>query len=583
MYSTALIVGAGESGMCMAIQLKKHGITDFAIYERHSAVGGTWYANTYPGVACDIPALAYSYSFATNPDWSSFYPQGPELYAYFSKVCDDHNLRPHITFNTEVESAVWDEDRKLWVVRLRKRAIADWELNSNHSFAKDLKYSGQVGDTWTHECKVLFTAVGLLTTPMDVKINGMENFNGPIFHSALWNHSVDLEEKDVVLIGNGCTACQVVPVIEPKVKSLTQITRSPHWMLPRPQFPGVAPESYEKWAPTVFRCIPGSLTVARYLMFLTLESKWLTFRKTEAGEKQRKAYERQSIKNVKTNAPEKYWDLLTPNYPIGFKRRIFDDTYLKSLHSDKVLLTRDEVTGLSEHTVHTASGKEYKADVLVLATGYKTNDWITPMDIVGRGGEHLSDHWRKMGGPAAYNCSVVSGFPNLFMVVGPNSATGHTSVILATENMVRYALSVAGPVLKGDASEVEIKKEAEVEYSKWTQETMKKTVFSNDDFQSWYKRADGWNSSTYPRSQLHFIYRSHFPVWKDWIITKTEQGIWKARVRRMLIVVSIFGVGILNAVLRKRGLTMLDAARIGMFLIKSTASKALGFATGSRQ
>ncbi|KAJ6255883.1 hypothetical protein Dda_9342 [Drechslerella dactyloides] len=577
MYSKVLIIGAGESGLCMGVQLKKRfNITDFAIYERHSDIGGTWYANTYPGVACDVPALAYSYSFATNPNWTSQYPQGPELYAYFAKVCDDHNLRSHITFNTECESATYDETRKLWSVRLRKVAVADWETQS-HGWVKDLKYSGQVGDTWTHECKVLFTAVGLLVSPAEVKIDGMESFGGPVFHSAIWDHSVDLTDKNVVLLGNGCTASQIVPAIEPQVKSLTQIVRSSHWMLPRPKFPVMSSDMYEKYAPTVFRYFPGSQTFARYLTFSIMELAWLAFRDDARGERMRKQQERTSIKHVKKNAPEKYWDLLIPKFPIGFKRRIFDDTYIRTLQSSKIQLTRDDVTTLSPGKVHTSSGAEYPADVVVLATGYKTNDWIAPMDIVGRKGEHLTEHWSKLGGPAAYNCAAVSGFPNLFMVVGPNSVTGHSSVILASENMCHFALTMAEPVLKGDADEIELKTEAEAGYSRWMQDTLKRTVFNNDEFQSWYKRDDGWNSSCYPRSQIHFMYRCFFPVYKDWILTQTAQGIWKARVKRLLVLVLIFGIGAINVLLRNRGLTLRDAANAGAAVFSATVDGVTGF------
>ncbi|KAK6530518.1 hypothetical protein TWF694_003862 [Orbilia ellipsospora] len=397
----------------------------------------------------------------------------------------------------------------------------------------------------------------------------MESFKGSIFHSAVWDHSVDIKGKDVVLVGNGCSAAQIVPVIEPQVKSLTQVIRSSHWMLPRPHFPGVKPENYEKWSPTLFKLIPGTQTIARYLTFLSIEAAWLAFRNGPTGDRLRAAQERTSIRHIKSKAPEKYWDLLIPTFPIGFKRRIYDDTYLPSLKSDKVLLTKDDVTHVSENAVHTASGKEYKADVVVMATGYKTNEWIAPLKIVGRNGETMSEHWKKIGGPAAYNATAVSGFPNCFLIVGPNSITGHTSVILATENMVRYALNIVTPVLKGDASTVEISKEAEVKYSNWIQETMKKTVFNNQAFRSWYVREDGWNSSTYPRSQVHFMYRSYFPNYKDWIVKKTQQGIWKTRMRKILALFLIFGFGVSHMLLKKRGLTFRDAAKFAAFLLLS--------------
>ncbi|KAK6337654.1 hypothetical protein TWF730_003047 [Orbilia blumenaviensis] len=581
MYSTVLIVGAGESGLCMGAQLKKQfGTDDFVIYERHGDIGGTWYTNTYPGVACDVPALCYSYSFYTNPDWSSFYPHGPELRAYFTKFCDDHDLRRHCTFNTEVETASYDEERQIWSVRLRRRPVADWEMKDGFTGQdKKLHTVGNTGDTWTHECKVLISAVGGLVEPVDVDIKGMEGFKGKIFHSAFWDHSVELKGKDVILVGNGCTAAQVLPAIEPEVKSITQLVRSTHWMLPRPKFPGVPPAAYEKWSPTLFRYLPGMQTLARALVFTSIESGWLAFRNDKLGERIRTAQEKASIQHVKRHAPEKYWDLLIPKFPIGFKRRIYDDTYLPALRSDKVTLTKDEVTHLSEHAIHTASGAEYKADVVIMATGFKTNEWIAPMEIVGRKGETLSQHWKKLGGPAAYNSTAVSGFPNFFMIFGPNSATGHTSVILATENMCNFALKMARPVLMGDASEVEVKHNAEVEYSKWIQEAMKKTVFNNNtgkELKSWYVREDGWNSSTYPRSQIHFTFRSIFPTYKDWVIKKTQKGVWRTRFRKILVLFLIFGAGAANLWLKNNGSSFAEMSKIGAALLADSLEKMSG-------
>ncbi|KAK6333979.1 hypothetical protein TWF696_002490 [Orbilia brochopaga] len=459
MYSTVLIIGAGESGLCMAAQLKnrfKH--TDFAVYERHSDVGGTWYANSYPGA---------------------------ELHDYFTKFTDSYNLRHHITFNTEAVSARYLSDRQLWSVRLRRRKIASWETKLSTDDARELQHDNDEScDTWTHECKLLFTAVGGLVEPADFEIPGREKFKGNIFHSAVWDHTVDIKGKNVVIIGNGCSAAQIVPAIIPEVKSLTQIIRSPHWILPRPQFPGFDPSSFEKYSPTLFRYIPGLQALSRALMFVSIEAGWLGFRNDALGEKIRIAQKNTSLEHIKKNAPEKYWDILIPTFPVGFKRRIFDDTYLPTLADPKMTLTKDEITYLSKNHVHTASGESYKAEVIILATGFKTNEWIAPFEIVGKDGISLRDHWEKMGGPGAYNSTAVNGFPNMFMIVGPNSITGHTSFILASENMCRYALNIAKPVITGDASEVEVKKEAEEQYSNWLREQMKGTVFDNKQYRS---------------------------------------------------------------------------------------------------
>ncbi|KAF3935817.1 hypothetical protein ABW19_dt0205651 [Dactylella cylindrospora] len=308
-----------------------------------------------------------------------------------------------------------------------------------------------------------------------------------------------------------------------------------------------------------------------------MEIAWLTFRDDEKGSRRRAKLEERSIRHVKKHAPEKYWDLLIPKFPLGFKRRIFDDFYLPALQSSKVLLTQDDVVRVSGNTVYTASGAEYKADVVVMATGFKTNQWLAPLEIIGRNEEKLSDHWEKMGGPNAYNTTANSGFPNFFMLVGPNSLTGHTSVIMTSENMTNYALKMIAPILKGEVSDVEVKREAEAEYSQWIQASLQKTIWKNKEHAVWYIRKDGWNSSLYPRSQLHFFYRATFPVYKDWIIRNTKVGIFRTKLKRFLAFLFIFSAGALSVFFRNKGLTLRDVARAVLGSIGTVVEKAAIF------
>ncbi|KAF3909573.1 hypothetical protein AA313_de0205578 [Arthrobotrys entomopaga] len=219
-------------------------------------------------------------------------------------------------------------------------------------------------------------------------------------------------------------------------------------------------------------------------MFISMDAGWLAFRNDILGETIRTLQKRKSIEHIMTNAPKKYWNILIPSVPVGFKRRIFDDTYLPAMNNSKTALTKDEITHLSDYHIHTTTADSYRAEVVILATDFKTNDWIVPLEIIGKEGNSLAEYWKRMGGPGAYNSTAVSGFPNMFMIVGPNSIPGHISVILASENMCRYALNITKHVFNGDAGEVELKQEAEEQYGTRVREQTKKTVFDNKQSQS---------------------------------------------------------------------------------------------------
>ena len=368
--------------------------------------------------------MFYSLSFAMNPNWTALYPSAPEIHKYFTDVASKFSLQKHMKFNTEVETCTWDDDRSLWVLKLRRREVAEWEVMLGSDIS-EVGRGGQIkmetvnaGETWTHECKVLISAVGGLVEPKKIEMAGSENFKGDVMHSAQWDHSISIEGKDVVMIGNGCSAVQIIPEIAPKVKSLTQVSRSRHWIIPRQEAPMMEEETYNKYASTVFSYIPGSMRTFRFLIFCLTESMWPAFKQTPTGEKVSKNWEKLSIDYIKANAPEKYWPLLIPNYRVGCKRRVFDNKYAACLHNDNIHLTDGTIKEVKEHSVITSSGEEYPADVIVQATGYKTDDALSPLEVYGRKGEALREHWKKQGGPAAYNSTAISGFPNFFILFG---------------------------------------------------------------------------------------------------------------------------------------------------------------------
>lgn len=278
---------------------------------------------------------------------------------------------------------------------------------------------------------------------------------------------------------------------------------------------------YPSWLRWAFKHVLLFLRLHRFQIFLLAEKDFQLFPMTKRGAQLRASRRKAVERYMRSTAPSKHHDLLIPDFDLGCKRRIFDCGYLKSLHAPNLVLTDRKALEIVPEGVRTATGI-IKADIIVMANGFRTNEFISPMVVTGRNGQTLTDHWKKFGGPEAYNCSVMNGFPNFFMILGPNAATGHTSAIMASENTINYALRILKPVISGDATTVEIREDAEVSYAYRMQEDMKKTVW-NSGCQSWYvkvndKEGGSWNAMSYPYSQAHFWYRSLFPVWKDWNI-----------------------------------------------------------------
>ncbi|KAF8505034.1 4-hydroxyacetophenone monooxygenase [Hysterangium stoloniferum] len=474
-YNQILCVGLGFSGVCLGAQLRrKLGFTDIHFYDRDVTHSGTWHANQYPGCASDVPAIAYSFSFELNPNWSRLFPGQEEIHNYINGVVDKYQLRRHMTFQTECESATWHSDRQRWTVHL-----------------KDIV----TGERYTHECKILFSAVGGLVTPKYPDIPGQDVFGGPIFHTARWRSDVDLKNKDIVVIGNGCSGTQVVPHLVPLAKTLTQFINTPHWL--------------------IYKSNPE------------MKLSWKLFILDEEGAAARRQAEENSKEFIFKTAPEKFHDILIPKWEFGCKRRIWDTdgSYLKSLCAPNVHLTKDPIIEILPHAVRTAT-KTYPVDVIICATGFDLKDSIGPIKIYGREGRLLNDHWQNVGGPSAYNGMAVHGFPNFIMLFGPNTATGHTSVVSAIENTVNCALKLVKPVIRGEVSEFEVTEEAESKYTRDVQAATKETVWTK--CRSYYIADGGWNGALYPWSQYHFWWRMTFPTWSDWsfkLFNRTISGV----------------------------------------------------------
>ncbi|KAF2401249.1 FAD/NAD(P)-binding domain-containing protein [Trichodelitschia bisporula] len=597
-YYPVVVVGAGESGVATAWKLKRElGFDQFRVFERQSGIGGTWWINRYPGVACDVPAAFYSFSFHPNPKWTTLFPSGPEIYAYLQEVCDTAGITDKIELNTDVPLCRWLDDDQEWEITVHHLVPGTGDLSSRDR-ARKVQEEGEssvIVSTEIIRAKVLLSAVGGLVEPRAKPENvpGWESFKGPVFHSARWDYNVDLKDKDVVVVGTGCSAAQFVPHLTQEpfgAKSVTQLMRSPPWVVKRME-PPFGREKWAKWAPAAFTYVPGLLKTFRTMLFFAIEAEFPMFR-AESTQK-RRALEEKLIRHIKRTTPEKYHEILTPDYDVCCKRRIFDATWYPGLNDPRVELTTQPLTAVHEDSVTIGPGRCYPplsrteskaptekrdvhADVIILANGFDISKWLHPMAVKGRGGVDLVDQMHARGGPQAYQGTAMDGFPNFFLIFGPNTATGHSSVILATENMANYALKFVKKVIRGEASTVEVKRSAEEAYTADIQRKLKDTVWMRGGCASWYYTEDGWNSTVLPYSQIWFGYRCMFPRWRDWDVKLTRRGTVKQALHRGLRL-SVFAaalVGLWRA--RRAGLGPLEAVRLLLASVSAQGKSALG-------
>lgn len=493
-YTQFACIGTGFSGICLGAQLQRwYNITDVQFFERQSGLGGTWHANRYPGCACDVPSALYSLSFEHNADWSRLLPPWQELLAYLDRIAAKYDLHRRMMFGVEVRKAEWIEARSRWrltVVRL-----------------------GEDGATFVHESQFLFSATGQLVRPRELDVPGKDKFRGHLWHSSQWRQDVDLTGKKVVVFGNGCTAAQVVPAIVGQAKQVTQVMRSKHWVAPH------IDRLFNRATKFVLK-LPGMLRLSRFAVFVFAEDQLRCFYMTWDGRWYRQRFTKWSEDYMRAVAPAKYHDMLIPDFEVGCKRRIFDPGYLKALHAENVELTDQAAEEIVGEGVKMKGGRVVEADIIVACNGFQTDDCLAPIQVVGLGGKTVQQHWAETcGGPGAYNCTAMSGFPNLFALQGPNTLNGHTSVLMASENSCNYSLRVIKPLLDGGGTVAEVSLDAEKDYVGRIQEALSKTVLATG-CGSWYvnKLDNGreWNATMYPWSSAHYWYRCLFPVWKDW-------------------------------------------------------------------
>jgi cation diffusion facilitator CzcD-associated flavoprotein CzcO len=488
--------------------------------------------------------VLYSFSFCPNPNWTTFYPEGAEIAKYFQDVCSTYGIIDKIQLNTDVKSCRWLASEKVWEITLQHLIVGTGDLSA-YDRSQMINERGVHSVCISEEiirAKVLVSGVGGLTQPnaWPASLPDRKQFHGDVFHSARWRHDVDLTNKNVIVVGTGSSAAQFVPQLTQKYRAntVTQVMRTPPWVVPRTEPPGGI-LLWERNSSFLMKYVPFFNRIFRAIVFWSAEHAWVSFtlfrqllqisilsylsscamdgylphyqgmfQATSAGARKRAAYEARMLTHMKSSVPPKYHQMLTPTYSVGCKRRIFDTTWFQSLDDPKIELTNLPITSLSANSITLgSSGSEtdtsrhevtLPADVIILANGYEATTWFSPLHLTGRDGLEIQEVWKERGGPQMYMGLALDSFPNYFCIFGPNTATGHSSVIVATENMVNLTLKLIKPLLQGDAEVVEVKKEAELKWTKKIQTQLQKTVWSMGGCMSWYRDKNGWNSTTYP-------------------------------------------------------------------------------------
>lgn len=471
-----LIVGAGFGGLCAAIKLEEDGERDFVVIEKGSEVGGTWRDNTYPGAACDVPSQLYSYSFAPNPDWSMSYSPQPEIWAYLSRVAERSGTLDRFVFDTEMIGATWDDERQRWLVETR----------------------GPSGRR-TYASRTLIAGPGALSEPKLPDIAGIEGFAGELFHSARWDHDVDLAGKRVAVIGTGASAIQIVPEVQKVAGHLDVYQRTAPWVIPRNE------HHYSALEKAAFRHIPGLQRAARTAIYWGRELYVPAFTKWP---KLASPAKQAALKNIHAGIEDpELRAKVTPTFEIGCKRILISNSYYPALAADNVDLVTDPIAKVTGNAIVTTAADgtvtEREIDVLIVATGFYTTDLPIAHRITGRGGRLMSDRFAETG-TAAYKGTTVPEFPNFFFVVGPNTGLGHSSMILMIESQVRYIRDAIRTMRAHAYATVEPTERACAAWNADLQRRMGPTVWSSGGCSSWYLDEHGRNTTLWPRTTFVF-------------------------------------------------------------------------------
>ncbi len=458
-HTRALIIGTGFSGMGMGIALQKQGV-DFLILEKADEVGGTWRDNTYPGAACDVPSHLYSFSFAPKPDWGHVFSYQPEILDYLKAVADRYDLRRNIVFKSKVVRAHWDDAEFRW-----------------HVFTD----SGE-----EYVAQFLISGAGALHIPSLPDIPGIADFDGPVFHTAQWDHTVDLTGKKVAVVGTGASAIQVVPELVKIAGQVQLYQRTAAWIKPRINF--AFPAVFKR----AFKWVPGLRAALRAATYTTLDSRAIALAKRpelmNVAALMYKANMRRYVKDPELRKK------LTPKYKPGCKRILVSDNFYQAVANPRCELITEGIARIAHKGIVTVDGTERDVDAIVCATGFHVTDWYAYLDIKGAHGEDLGDRWNREG-VMAHRGITVAGVPNLFLLLGPNTGLGHNSVVFMIESQIGYVADAIAAADKAGAAALAPTRAAQDRFNEKLQDDLSTTVWNTGGCQSWYLDEHGVNRS----------------------------------------------------------------------------------------
>lgn len=467
------IVGSGFAGLGMAIALKQDGEQDFVILERAEDLGGTWRDNTYPGCGCDVPSHLYSFSFAPNPNWSRTFSKQPEIWDYMKGVSRRYGIDPHIRYRHEVTAAAWDAERELWRIETGAGPLT---------------------------ADILIAGAGGLSEPKLPDLPGVERFEGRMFHSARWDHEHSLAGERVGVIGTGASAIQFVPEIQPEVGELHVFQRTPPWIVSSRDRP------VSRWERAIYKALPPAQLAMRAAIYWARELFVIGFMHPREGS----PGERMARRHLEEQVPDQALRAkLTPSYRMGCKRVLISDDYYPALQQPNVELVTDAIVEITPSGVLTADGAEHELDTIVLGTGFHVTDMPVGEWVHGAHGQTLAEVWR--GSPQAYLGTSVAGFPNLFLLVGPNTGLGHNSIVFMIESQINHLRGCLRFMLRHGLHTVEARNDVQERFNEQIQRRLQGSVWNSGGCASWYIDQNGKNTTIWPGFTWPFRRRTrHF-------------------------------------------------------------------------